>query len=144
MSVTVDVFIRFKGSKPALRRILADDFLIATEQKKYFFLNYIEVGLSHRRDDPGYFEGREFRPYDFILWGTTYVWSAGLGTAGDAASVIMGTLAQMLAVRLKTRTMVCIRDFGMERRYRCVRPMKRNRMAEIVDENTGQPPKGLF
>jgi hypothetical protein len=83
MSVTVDVFIRFKGSKPALRRILADDFLIATEQKKYFFLNYIEVGLSHRRDDPGYFEGREFRPYDFILWGTTYVWSAGLGTADD-------------------------------------------------------------
>lgn len=144
MSVTVDVFIRFKGSKAALRRILADDFLIAIGRKKYWFLNYIELGLSHRRDDPEYFGSRKFRPYDFVLWGTTYAGRAGLGTAGEAASVIMDTLAQMLAVRLKTRTMICILDFGMERRYRRVRPTKRNRMAEIVDEDTGRSPKGFF
>lgn len=39
MSVTVDVFIKFRGSKTKLLKILADDFLILAGRKKCWLLN---------------------------------------------------------------------------------------------------------
>ena len=75
MSISVDVFIKYKGTKKSLVNILAKDFLILIDQKHYWFLNYIEFGLVHRSDDPGYFMGRSFRPYDFLIGSTTYAWA---------------------------------------------------------------------
>lgn len=144
MGVTVDVFINFKGTRKELLKILADDFLILAGRKKCWFLNYIELGLSHRSDDEEYFVGHRFRPYNYVLWGTRHGWSTNYGTAPYAHCVIMDTIAQMLAIRLKTRTMICIRDFGDYRRYRHVRPMKRNKSCVILDEKTNRPPKDFF
>src|SRR5664280_1064923 len=85
MSTTIDVFIKYKGSKEELLKILADDFLILVNKKKYWFLNFIEIGLSRRQDDPDYFVGHQFRPYNFVLSGTTYMWSSCLLYTSDAA-----------------------------------------------------------
>jgi hypothetical protein len=144
MSVTVEVFIKFKGSEKQLLEILADDFLILVNKKKYWFLNYIEIGLSARRYSPDSFTGREFRPYNFVLSGTTYSGSPSMDTARDAHTIIMDTLAQMLAVRLKTRTMsYCGNDGGL-RRYRYVRPTTKNSSTVLLDEKTRKPPKGFY
>jgi hypothetical protein len=144
MSITVDVFIKFEGSKANLVKMLAKDFLILVGEKEYWFLGFIEVGLSSRAEDKEYFHGHRFRPYDYVLSGTTYAWSSRLGAVGCAHTTIFDTIAQMLAVKLKTRTMFSISDWGDERRYRCVRPMKRNKFSSVIDEKTGRPPKGLF
>ena len=144
MSTTIDVFIKFNGPEKQLLKILADDFLILVNKKNYWFLNFIEIGLSHRRDSEDYFTGRQFRPYNFVLFGTTYSGSSDLGTVRDAHSIIMDTLAQALAFRLGTRTMSHYGDSGDLRRYRRVRPMKRNKSAVLVDEKTGKPPVGFF
>lgn len=58
MSVTVEVFIKYKGSEKQLLEILADDFLILVNKKKSWFLNYIEIGLSPRRFSPAARERR--------------------------------------------------------------------------------------
>jgi hypothetical protein len=56
----------------------------------------------------------------------------------------MDTLAQMLAVRLKTRTMsYCGNDGGL-RRYRYVRPTTKNSSTVLLDEKTRKPPKGFY
>ena len=43
-------------------------------------------------------QGSGFRPYNFVLWGTVYAWSSSYGTARDSCTVILDTLAQMLAI----------------------------------------------
>jgi hypothetical protein len=144
MSTTIDIFIKHEGSKKQLLKILADDFLILANKKKYWFLNFINLGLYHRRDDPDYFVGHQFRPYNFVLSGTTYMWSSSRGTARDAHSIIMDTLAQTLAIKLRSRTMSYFGDSQDQRRYRHVRPMKRNAFAVLLDEKTGRPPAGFF
>jgi hypothetical protein len=144
MSITVDVFIKFKGSKASLVKTLAKDLLILVGKKEYWFLGFVEVGLSSRAEDKESFLGPRFRPYDYVLWGTTYSWSSRLGGVGDAHTTVFDVIAQMLAVKLKTRTMFSVPEWGDERRYRCVRPMKRNKFSAVIDEKTGRPPKGLL
>ncbi len=144
MSITVDIFIKFNGSKGDLLKILASDFLIRAGRKEYWFFNFIEFGLSSREEDEEYFTGHRFRPYNFVLWGTTHAWSSSFGTARYAHSVIMDTLAQMITVKLNARTMICVRDWGEYRRYHHVRPMKRNKFCTILDEKTKKPPKEFF
>jgi hypothetical protein len=144
MSIAIDVFIRFKGSKKALLKVLEDDFLILLDRKQYWFLNYIELGLRQRSEDREYFVGHQFRPYDFVLGSTTYAWSSTRGTVRDAHSAVMDVLAQSLAFRLRTRTMVYSADLGTQRRYRYVRAMKRNKGCVLLNEKTGKPPKGFF
>ena len=56
----------------------------------------------------------------------------------------MDILAQSLAARLRTRTMICFEDEDTERRYRHVRGMKKNKFAALLDEKTGKPPEGSF
>lgn len=144
MSVTVEVFIKYKGSEKKLLEILADDFLILVNKKKYWFLNYIEIGLSPRRFSPDSFTGRQFQPYNFVLSGTTYSGSPSMDNAREAHTIIMDTLAQTLARRLRTRTMsYCGIDGGL-RRYRYVRPTKKNNFTVILDEKTRKPPKGFY
>ena len=144
MSTTIDVFIRFNGSKKELLKILADDFLILVNRKKYWLFHFIEIGLSQRSEDPDYFVGHQFRPYNFVLGSSTYMWSSYRGTVRRAYSVIMDTLAQSLAVRLQARTMVYSADLGEYCRYRYVRAMKRNKECVLLDERTCKPPKGFF
>lgn len=142
MSIAIDVFIKFKGTKKALLEILEEDFLILLNRKKhYWFLNYIELGLSQRSEDREYFVGHQFRPYNFVLGSTTHLWSSARGTIRDAHSIVMDVLAQSLAFRLRTRTMLYSADLGTQRRYRYVRAMKRNNGCVLLDEKTGKPPK---
>jgi hypothetical protein len=144
MSIGIDVFVRFEGTKKDLLKILADDFLLLVNRKPYWLLNYIEIGLTERRDDPEYFAGRPFRPYNFVLGSSTYAWSSARGTVRDAHGIVMDVLAQALAARLKTRTMVASPDLGEFRRYRYVRPMKRNKGCVVLGEKTARPPQGFF
>ena len=70
---------------------------------------------------------------------------AGVGPRSrDAHGIVMDVLAQSLAARLQTRTMVYSADLGEHRRYRYVRAMTRNKGCVLLDEKTGRPPKGLF
>ena len=135
---------QFQGLEERALKILADDFLILVNRKKYWLFHFIEIGLSQRSEDPDYFVGHQFRPYNFVLGSSTYMWSSYRGTVRRAYSVIMDTLAQSLAVRLQTRTMTYFRDFEVQRRYRHVRSMKRNKFAALLDEKTGKPPVGFF
>jgi hypothetical protein len=142
MSTTVDVFIKFKGSKKQLLKILAEDFLILVNGKNCWLFHFIEIGLSQRSEVPDYFVGHPFRPYNFVLGSSTYIGSSCCGTVRRAYSIIMDTLAQMLAVRLEARTMSYFA--GVKRRYRYVRAMKRNKFSVLLDEETGKPPVGFF
>lgn len=145
MSIAIDVFIKFNGTKKALLEILEEDFLILLNRKKhYWFLNYIEFGLSQRSEDREYFVGHQFRPYNFVLGSATYLWSSARGTIRDAHSIVMDVLAQSLAFRLRSRTMLYSADLGIQRRYRSVRAMKRNKGCVVLDEKTGKPPEGFF
>jgi len=141
MSVTVDVFIKFNGSKSELTKILANDFLITLAKKECWFLGFIEFGLTSRAEDRQYFSLSRNRPYDYVLWGTSYLWSSHFGNAVYAHPVIFDSLAQVLAAKLKTRTMYSVPDWGDHRRYRYIRPMKRNKLSCVVDEKTRKPPK---
>ena len=143
MSVTADVFIKYDGSKAELIKILAKDFLILVDKKKYWFLYFIELGLSSRAEDKESFRGPRFRPYNYVLSGTTYAWISSCGTVRYVHTSVFDAIAQMFAVRLKTRTMFAV-DWGDERRYRYIRPMKRNKGSCVIDESTGRPPKDIF
>ena len=145
MSVTVDVFIKFNGSKAELTKILARDFLIVVGKKQYWFLGFIELGLTSRSEDKEYFSSsRKYRPYDYVLWGTSYLGSSYFGSVVYAHTTIFDTIAQILAGKLKTRTMCSVPDWGDHRQYRYIRRMKRNKLSCVIDEETRKPPKGFL
>ncbi len=144
MSTGANVFIRSKMPEKELVKILHDDFLVLLERKRHWFLDFIEIGLTHRSESRGSFVGHVFRPYDFLLFSTTYAWSTYRGSVRFAHFVVMDVLAQALAVKLKTRTMVYCPEDGDFRRYRYIRSMKRNDWNLLLDEKTGKPPVGFF
>jgi len=144
MSTTVDVFLKFNGSRRKLLRFLGRELQIAFGKGDTWLLGFINIEFCSRYDDPDYFRSRHLRGYNFVVGGTSYAWSAQFGTARHVDITIFDAIAQVIAVRLKTRTMITVLDWGVERRYRYIRPMKRNKYSAVIDEKTGKIPKGLF
>src|SRR5882757_4787181 len=108
MSITVDVFIKYPASKARLAGYLERELLVFTRQKHYWLLGFIEVGLQSRAEDPDSFVDSRFRPYNYVLYGTSYHWSSQLGSAAYVHTIVLDSIAQVLAARLRTRTMVSI------------------------------------
>jgi len=142
--MTTDVFVRFSGTKRELRAILSDQFQIRVGGKLVWFLGYIELNLTSRAEAPDYFSGGQFRPYNFALGGTIYPGSNGLGEAGPAHGLIMEVIAQVIAARLKTRTMCYCQEDASCRRYRFAGGAQRKKGIEVIDERTGRAPRYLF
>ncbi len=141
VSLSANVFIRYKGTKPALVKILADNFLVRLHPKHDWLMDFIEIHLSRKREWPDAFEGRIFGGYDYVISGTTYLWSSDRGSIRDAFPAVMDALAQGLAWRLKSRTAICWEDGEDLRRYRYVAKKKG---PVLIDEKTRKPPTGLF
>ena len=136
MSITADVFIKFKGSRKKLLQILDKDFRIVLDSDTNWFLGFMEMDVFGRTEKEPC-----FRPYDFVLESEDHAWSSAFGTASDGHLVVMDMLAQTLAAKLKTRTMLFSDELGVQRRYRYVRPMRRNKGCMVLDESTGKPPE---
>ncbi len=56
MSLSANVYVRYKGSRPALVKVLADNFHVRIHTKHYWLLDFIEINLSHKREWPDAFE----------------------------------------------------------------------------------------
>lgn len=144
MSVTADVFIKFDGNKKQLTKILSDRFQLPLRRRDRWLLGYVEMNLTSRQEAPDYFTERELRAYDFALGGKVYAGIAALGKARPAHALIMEVLAQVIAARLKTRTMLRHEMDDSCHFYRPARSSQRKKGIAVIDEKTGRPPKHIF
>lgn len=144
MSVTADVFIKFDGNKKQLTKILSDRFQLPLRRRDRWLLGYVEMNLTSRQEAPDYFTERELRAYDFALGGTVYVRSSELGEAYAAHQLIMEVLAQVIAARLKTWTMLRHEMDDSCHFYRPANANQRKKGIAVIDAKTGKPPKHIF